>query len=162
MITEMTGDILRSRAAAVVCPVNTGGVMGAGLALAMKREYRGLEGSYESACRRGELMIGTVHTFARRWDDAGEQIHQPRYVICVPTKENWRQPSRLNHVYKGLRALRAELEFLHLPSCAVPALGCDLGALDWPKVRELAIATLTSPSVEIHLYPPLPSIGDPR
>lgn len=148
MIREVNGDILCSRAAALVNPVNTKGVMGAGLAQQVKRLYPDMSAGYEEACDRHVLRIGSVWTYP-----TGHP--RRRYIICLPTKRHWRDVSHVEDLHKGLSALRAEVERLSLPSIAVPALGCGLGGLPWGPVRAMIRAVLAGlDSVAIDLYAP--------
>ena len=58
MLTYQVGDLLASPAQTLVNPVNTVGVMGAGLALAFAQAYPAILRPYEDACRTGALAIG--------------------------------------------------------------------------------------------------------
>lgn len=53
MIREKSGDILKARTEALVNPVNTRGVLGAGLARQFKLAYPTMADSYTTQCRRG-------------------------------------------------------------------------------------------------------------
>jgi O-acetyl-ADP-ribose deacetylase (regulator of RNase III) len=48
-----TGDVLNCSADVVCIPTNQFGIMGAGLALAAKQHFKGLEEAYRQACRLG-------------------------------------------------------------------------------------------------------------
>lgn len=148
VIREVSGDILATHAVAIVNPVNTDGVMGAGLAKSLKSVYPGMFAGYRDACQRGALRIGSVWTYP-----TGHP--RLRYVVCLPTKRHWRNDSQIDDIYKGLLALRDEIEHLHLPSIAVPALGCGLGRLPWEPVRDVIYTVLNGmQSVAIELYLP--------
>ena len=58
MLTYQVGDLLASPAQTLVNPVNTVGVMGAGLALAIAQAYPTILRPYGDACRTGALAIG--------------------------------------------------------------------------------------------------------
>jgi O-acetyl-ADP-ribose deacetylase (regulator of RNase III) len=60
MIRETTGDILTADVEALVNPVNTVGVMGAGLALQFKRKYPDVYQEYRVACRQKALDVGYI------------------------------------------------------------------------------------------------------
>ena len=144
MIKYITGNILESDADVLVNPVNTKGVMGAGLALQFKRIYPGMFDSYASACRNGSLRIGQIHIW---------QAPSGKIVINFPTKIDWRNPSKNEYIEKGLRALRAYL--LENPrSCAVPPLGCGLGGLEWLEVKTLIEDGLNGIDSKVYVYGP--------
>jgi O-acetyl-ADP-ribose deacetylase (regulator of RNase III) len=146
MIREAHGDILAADVEALVNPVNTVGVMGAGLALQFKRKYPAMFREYAAVCQRGGLRPGNL------------TVHQvkghPRYVINFATKRHWKPPSRLEWIEGGLVHLRQKVTVLGIRSIAVPPLGCGLGGLEWSQVRELIVTRLDLPDVDVVLYPP--------
>ncbi len=148
MINICGGDMLEGDAEAVVCTVNTKGVMGKGVALACARRFEGLEDRYAAACAGGEVRVGEMWTFPTGL------LLGPRLIVCFPTKEHWARPSRLEWVASGLAALVKTIEHHGLESVAVPALGCGLGGLAWPHVERLIQDALGSVEARIDVYPP--------
>ena len=132
------GDIFTPKSDVLVNPVNTQGVMGAGLAKQFKErlpnEYFKC---YADDCNDMALSIGNL-TF---WGG----IHEGRYlsVANFPTKHHWKQPSKLLYIQMGLVDLSKWLEDLR-PSkvVAIPALGCGLGGLSWDDVSMLIVDEL--------------------
>ena len=104
---------------------NRFGTGGAGLALAFKKRYPANSAAYRAECKYGRLMVGKVFVF-----DNGVDTKGPRYIINVPTKEDWRNPSKLEYVTKGLRALHTALRDRHISTVGIPMLGAGLGGLD--------------------------------
>lgn len=152
MIRETTGDILTADVEALVNPVNTVGVMGAGLALQFKRKYPDMFVEYVAACRHSELKVGklAVHFLKR-----ARGVDGPRMVISFPTKRHWQQPSKLEWIDQGLTRLRASIEALMIRSIAIPQLGCGLGGLDLADVRKLIEDRLGGlDDVDVVLYVP--------
>lgn len=152
MIELCYGDILESDAEALVNPVNCCGVMGAGLALQVKRRWPTVDLAYRMACSSGRVGMGRMYTVGGSFS-----IGDPhrRWVICFPTKRHWQDASRLIDIDAGLPVLAAELKRIGATSVAVPALGCGLGGLAWADVRpriEQALGEL--PGVRVLLYPP--------
>lgn len=147
MIEVLEGqDILRSQAQALVNTVNCVGVMGKGLALQFKTAFPAMYASYVTACQRGELVPGRLHSF---------QIAATRWVVNFPTKRHWRDSSRLDDIEAGLLALVVWVDTFGLGSIAVPALGCNNGRLQWSTVRPRIEAAFSElPSVKVELYPP--------
>lgn len=144
MITEVTGNLLRDHAQALVNTVNTVGVMGKGLALQFKRAYPEVFRVYEAACRAGDVLPGRI--LPVRLGDTD------RWVLNFPTKRHWQQPSRLADIDAGLDDLVRVLSELEIRSVAVPPLGCGNGGLDWAVVRPLIIDRLGALPVEVRLY----------
>lgn len=124
-----TGNIFNSGADLLVNPVNTRGVMGAGLAKQFKQKYKGNFEQYVSYCKSKSYSI----------ERFGVPIFEDQdQLICnFPTKEDWEKPSRLSYIRKGLLSLRNTLmnypDRDRVTKIAIPALGCGLGGLD-PKV----------------------------
>jgi len=131
MIEFKSGNIFESEAEALVNPVNTRGISGAGLALQFKKRYPENFKAYQQACERGALKLGQMFLY---WvSDTG----QPKYIINFPTKKDWRDLSGLKDIEEGLVDLVVLADILKLRSVAVPLLGCGLGRLDKETVLPL-------------------------
>jgi len=130
MLEFVSGDIFESQADAFVCTVNTVGVMGKGIALEFKHRFPGLFQCYAEQCHYNNIKVGSVHV----WPTGRLQ---PRFVINFPTKQHWRNPSRLEWIKWGLDDLAEKLLHHEISSVAVPALGCNLGGLMWTSVVPL-------------------------
>lgn len=131
----------------LVNPVNTKGVMGAGLAAQIKTRFPSCYEAYQAACWTG-MSIGQV-VFSQVTEENG-----PRFIAHLPTKEHWENPSQIDYVRRGLQALRAELKSRGLKVVAMPALGCGLGGLAWEEVEALIRTMFKREDVLIHLYAP--------
>ncbi len=139
-------DIFESNAEVLVNPVNCVGVMGAGLAKKFKERFDGLEQSYRAGCKSGELGIGRVHWFTPPTGPA---------VANFATKMDWRVPSTLGYIEKGLTCLVTDLTVRGYTSVAIPALGCGLGGLDFEDVKKLVEnAFKDHPDITVLLYEP--------
>ncbi len=124
------GDIFASGCEALVNPVDCIGAMGAGLAKEFKQRFPENFKEYKAACMND--WIGLGHTY---W----VQVHNKlptRWIVNFPTKNHWRENSRLEWIVSGLDHLAIKMN--EWPSCsiAIPALGCGLGGLAWPDVRK--------------------------
>lgn len=127
-IHYVEGDICRSSADLLVCPVNCLGTMGKGLARQFKDWFPELDKEYQKALRNGSLHINTVAiVFANG-----------RAICLFPTKWDWREPSRMAWIINGLEALRDAL--LVGETVAIPRLGCGLGGLDFERQVKPVIA----------------------
>lgn len=149
MITFRQGNLLDADVEAVVNTVNTVGVMGKGIALMFKERYPENFHAYTEACKAGEIRIG------RMFVTATAELSDPRWIINFPTKQQWRQPSRLEWIEAGLRDLARVVREKGIHSVALPPLGCGNGGLDWHDVRSLierALAELRD--VEVLAYEP--------
>src|SRR5690349_8017817 len=93
------GNILEAKAEALVNTVNTKGVMGKGIALQFKKAFPDVFKAYKSACDTGSIEIGKVHVY----ELSTAQPHH--YVINFPTKDDWKKPSKIEYIKKGLESL---------------------------------------------------------
>ena len=146
MIRYTTGNLLDDPAKALVNPVNCVGVMGRGLAKEFKARFPDNFQKYEAACAAAFVFLGSMFV-----TETGGKI-----IVNFPTKQHWRNPSRMAWITTGLAALRAEIIARNIRSVAVPALGCGLGGLPWPGVRMLIERYLGDlPDVDVVVYEPL-------
>lgn len=138
------GDIFKSKCKAIVNPVNTKGAMGKGLALAFKNKYPAHFANYQRACKSGEMTIGKVLAY---------QEKDNHIIVCLATKEDWRDNSKIEYISAGLDSLVNKIEALDIKSIAIPKLGCGLGGLDWNKVRPLIVEKMSSlDGISVEIY----------
>jgi len=149
MMIFTQGNLLESRAEALVNTVNTVGVMGKGIALMFKERFTDNFQRYSTACKAkqvntGKMFVTEVH-----------ELYGPRWIVNFPTKQHWRTPSQMTWVVEGLQDLRRFLIENKVKSIAIPPLGAGNGGLEWTAVREqieLALGDLAD--VEIMVFEP--------
>jgi O-acetyl-ADP-ribose deacetylase (regulator of RNase III) len=119
--------VFDSPAQTIVNPVNCVGVMGKGLALAVKSRYPEVFDKYVIACESGKMRIGNLQLVktADRW------------ILNFPTKKHWRGASKLEFVEAGLKKFVKTYRRRHIASAAFPPLGCGHGGLKWDEVEPL-------------------------
>jgi O-acetyl-ADP-ribose deacetylase (regulator of RNase III) len=139
VIRFVRGNLFDSQAEALVNAVNTVGVMGRGVALEFKNRFPENYSAYRLACKREELIVGKMFTFELNRET---NLEQPRWIINFPTKQHWRNPSKLEFVRDGLEDFVGVIASLKITSVALPALGCGTGGLEWKTVRALLEAAL--------------------
>ena len=105
MIINLKGNIFTHESTCIVNPVNCVGVMGKGLALQMKRKFPGMFEKYQNLCKTNSLRPGKI-------DFHSTGIECPEYIIFFPTKNHWRNPSKLEYIETGLPDLMKLLTFL--------------------------------------------------
>jgi O-acetyl-ADP-ribose deacetylase (regulator of RNase III) len=148
MIERVRGNLLDADVDALVNAVNCVGVMSKGLAAQFKTKFPDVFRDYARACRAGAVQPGQMHVV-----ETGEST--PRFVINFPTKRHWREPSRIEDIQLGLRALRDEVNARRIRSVAVPALGCGLGGLAWDEVAPRIERTFAAQrNVHVLLFEP--------
>jgi O-acetyl-ADP-ribose deacetylase (regulator of RNase III) len=149
VIAYLRGNLLEDDAQALVNTVNTVGVMGKGIALQFKQRFPANYAAYAQACKLGQVQTGRMFV-----TEPGE-LTGPRWVVNFPTKQHWRNPSRMEWVVDGLQDLRSFLVGNAVQSIALPALGAGLGGLSWAAVRGYIEAALGDLSVDVRVYEPL-------
>lgn len=142
------GDIFTSRAEAIVSPVNTRGVSGAGLAKEFARRYPLQEREFAKLARAGKIWPGSFLAVRRN------VTTRPLYIVYIPTKCHWRESSSLQNVRDSLVALRSWRP-TDVKVIAMPALGCGLGGLLWAYVKEQVIKVLDDAPWDVRLYEPM-------
>lgn len=149
MITYAAGDLLRADTHALVNTVNCVGVMGKGIALQFKRRYPDTFTAYEKACKRGDVVIGSMFV-----TETGH-LENPQYIINFPTKKHWRAPSQLSYIDAGLTDLVRVVRERSITSIAIPPLGVGNGGLNWQDVHpKLQQAFCELSDVRVVLYVP--------
>lgn len=151
MITYKEGNLLEAGTEGLVNTVNCVGIMGKGIALQFRQAFPNNYKQYERACRTGLVRLGQMFVVpVPMAEDA-----TPRYIINFPTKQHWKNKSKLVDIQSGLISLVDEVKHLELQSVAVPPLGCGNGGLDWNEVRPLIEQAASEvPNVNMLVYQP--------
>jgi O-acetyl-ADP-ribose deacetylase (regulator of RNase III) len=149
MINYITGNILDSKAQAIVNTINTMGVMGKGIALQFKKAYPNNYKSYSLACKNKEVEVGKMFLTTDSNISSGEKI-----IINFPTKQNWRKPSEYIYIENGLDDLIDVIKQKQIESIAIPPLGAGNGGLKWEKVKKIIEDKLSNLDIEIFVYEP--------
>ncbi|OQP65836.1 phosphatase [Niastella vici] len=149
MLKYITGNLLDSKAEALVNTVNTVGVMGKGIALQFKEAFRNNLKKYLDACKAKELQPGKLLVVRDQNALLGEKI-----IINFPTKTHWRQPSRYEYIEAGLIELSKVIKDEKIKSIAIPPLGCGNGGLEWDRVKSQIEKYLSNVDAEVFIYQP--------
>ncbi len=128
MLLIKYGNIFDSDCEAICNPINIFSIMGAGLAKQFKERYPDMFLYYETICKTKQLKVGKVDIFS---SSNGKKI------ILFPTKEHWKNPSKLVWIKDGLQDLLIKVKEYDIKSMALPMLGCGLGGLKEKSVLQL-------------------------
>lgn len=132
---------------AIVNPCNTVGIMGAGLALKFKNLYPTMFEEYRNICKSKNLQIGKLHIYINRFS-------MPKYIVNFPTKNHWKDDSKLEYIETGLQKLVEFINNYNIKTIVIPALGCGLGNLDFEDVTNLILKYLKDLNIGIVLLKP--------
>jgi O-acetyl-ADP-ribose deacetylase (regulator of RNase III) len=152
VLTYIHTSILNSKAQTVTNTVNTVGVMGKGLASAMKRRYPEMFREYVKLCAARKFDIGQLWL----WKAPNQ------WILNFPTKRHWRNPSKLSYIEAGLRKFALEYERRGIWEIAFPRLGCGNGNLDWEDVRPLMERYLANLPIQVYIHDYEADIGLPE
>jgi len=142
MIEYIKGNIFQSTMQTLVCPVNTVGVMGAGLAKQFAQKYPKMAKEYAQYTWSNSFDVGCLWIY--RTDD--------KWILNFPTKTDWHLLSKLWYIELGLKTFVDTYEQEEIESIAFPKLGCGLGGLQWPDVKELFDEYLDSMDIPVEVY----------
>ena len=149
MIRYAAGNLLEADVEALVNTVNTVGVMGKGIALMFKERFPANMQAYALACKQKQVQTG--HMFVT--ETGG--LSGPKWIVNFPTKQHWRNPSKMEWVDEGLLDLKRFIRENQVRSIALPPLGSGNGGLQWEQVKpriEQALADLDN--VEVLVFEP--------
>lgn len=142
MFIYTTGNLLESNATALVNTVNCEGYMGKGIAYQFKLRYPGNNADYIKACKSGKLSPGKLHYY----------VEDEKTIINFPTKNKWREKSKIEYIQTGLDELKKLIITLNLKSIAIPPLGSGNGGLCWLDVKPIIEQKLYSLSTTVDFY----------
>ena len=149
MIKYIQGNIFDSKCDAIVNPVNCRSTMGKGLALSFKAKYPKMFHEYQNACRDGIIKIGKVYLHVVSKDN-------PKFVFSFPTKDHWKDPSKIEYIASGLKSLVEYIEWskdnINIESIAIPLLGAGLGGLNENLIIDLITSTFEDLDYTVELY----------
>jgi O-acetyl-ADP-ribose deacetylase (regulator of RNase III) len=149
MISFTKGNLLKADVEALVNTVNTVGIMGKGVALMFKETFPENFKAYEAACKRKEVRVGKMHVVERL------RLGGPKWIINFPTKEHWRNPSKLEWIASGLDDLVNVIKEKRIRTIAIPPLGSGNGGLSWETVRPIIEEKLSGvPDLQVMVYEP--------
>ncbi len=150
MIRELQGDLLESRAAAIVHGVAPNDPFSQGLALSLRERWPALYKDFRHYCQSQHPKPGEL------WAWMGADGVR---VISLFTQDGVEghhggRPGRasLTHVSHALKALHKLAESEQFPSIALPRLATGVGGLEWKDVRPLIDQHLAPLGVPVYLY----------
>lgn len=141
MVEFKKGNIFNSKSQTLVNPVNCKGVMGAGLALEMKKRYPAMFSTYKRICDKNMLIPGKLQLWKGN-----------KWILNFPTKDYWKDPSKIEYIEKGLDKFLETYKEKEITSIAFPKIGSGLGGLDWALVKSIMIKKLNNLNIKIEIY----------
>lgn len=150
MLKEVQGDLLMSRAAALVHGVAPNDPFAQGLAHSLRERWPALYKDFRHYCQTYHPQTGELWT----WMGA-----DGKRIVNLFTQEGAQghhggKPGRasltaLNHALKNLHKLAVQEKFA---SIALPRIGTGVGGLDWADVRPAIEQSLGDLGIPIYVY----------
>lgn len=152
MISEVAGDILRSRAAVIAHGVAPNDPFHSGLALQLREQFPAMYKDFRHYCQTAHPKPGDI------WAWAGSGPNGPIRIIALMTQEGGYEhgakpgSATLQNVGHVLKALRKWVESEKPASLALPRLATGVGGLDWIAVQPLISQHLRDLKIPVTLY----------
>jgi len=142
-IVTKIGNLMDVTAGHIVHGCNAQGVMGAGVALAVKRKYPGAYNDYVRIHQYHRLVLGVAYPYA---------VSTNLVIWNAITQEGFGQPTR-NCSYDAIQTCFEQINETLIqtgPSdyCElhIPMIGAGLGGGNWEIIREIIEQTVTVPT----------------
>lgn len=142
MITILTGNIFTTKCTTIVNTVNCVGVMGAGIAYECRLRYPEMYEKYQALCKNNLLQIGTLWIYKA----------SDKNILNFPTKTDWKQPSRIEYLEKGLQKFVDTYKEKEITSIAFPLLGASNGGLTQEQSLSTMQRYLSQCDIEIEIW----------
>lgn len=143
MITEHKGNIFTTNCNTIVNTVNCVGVMGTGIAYEFRLRYPEMFKQYKSLCDNGHFKIGSLWIF---------YTSENKSVLNFPTKHDWKYPSKVEYLKKGLQKFIDTYKEKQIKSIAFPLLGASHGGLTQEVSLSLMKKYLSKCQIPIEIW----------
>jgi O-acetyl-ADP-ribose deacetylase (regulator of RNase III) len=139
-------DIFKSECECITNPVNSIGIMGAGLAKKFLQRYPKQCEHFNQDCKdrqeyqKEHFKDGIIWVTPELYLPGGFTFadgETPYSILMFTTKRHWAEKSRLEYIEEGLFYAFEDLNKAGIQSVAFPALGCGLGGLKRDDVFEI-------------------------
>jgi O-acetyl-ADP-ribose deacetylase (regulator of RNase III) len=148
MIHEVSGDILLSKANAIVHGVAPGDHMDTGLALALREQWPAMHKDFRHHCHQSNPAAGEVWA----WGAAGGVRIVALFTQEPAGRGGHPGPAHEEYVNKALRNLKKLVEKEGYTSLALPRVGTGVGGLDWSDVKPLIEHHLAALTIPVYVY----------
>ena len=121
--------------------------MGKRLDLAFKKIYYDNYLANLDECRNKKIIPGKVFI------STNFRYQNHKYIINFPTKNHWKNDSKLEYIIEGLVDLVKKIKELDIKSIAIPKLECNNDHLEWSIVKPLIIkAFIELDDIRVEVY----------
>lgn len=142
IVGYIKGDLLESHIDYIAHGCNTKGLMGAGVALAIKDKYPKAYEDYFNIYKTEGLTLGDIHV---SFIDNGRTI-----INAITQAHLYGRSGRRSVSYDAIKSAFRSINLLDTPCVAIPKIGCSLGGGSWDIVSK--IIDDDTPDTEIVVY----------
>jgi O-acetyl-ADP-ribose deacetylase (regulator of RNase III) len=142
-IKIITGNIFTSNCQTIVNTTNCVGVMGAGIALEYRLRYPEMYQRYLTLCESNAIDIGILWIY---------KINEKKWILNFPTKKDWKLPSKVEYLHRGLQKFLDTYKSKKIESVAFPILGSDKGKLSQEESINIMESYLKKADIAVEIY----------
>jgi O-acetyl-ADP-ribose deacetylase (regulator of RNase III) len=142
MLIVLKGDLFESDTQTIVNTINCVGAMGKGIALEYKKKYPEMYVKYVSLCKNKQISIGKLWLYKT----------ETKWILNFPTKDDWRNPSKVEYLVLGLEKFVATYKDKGITSIAFPLLGANNGGLDPKLSLDIMVRYLKDLDIDVYIY----------
>lgn len=122
--------------------VTTQGTLDAGIAVAFKKRFLGLEEEYAKRCADGRFHLGDTLVFVD-----GENT-----VYGLALQAHWKARAKLAALERSMARAVELASNAHVSKIGIPRIGTGLGGLEWLRVKSVLTKLGAETSVELVVF----------
>lgn len=148
MITHVVGDLLTSQEPDIAHGCNTQGLMGAGIAGVIAKQYPHVLEHYFAKCKRGEFHLGSALPIIV------QENHAYRTVWNLGTQVKPGREATIWGVMLSFGNMLEQMKAWNVNRVAIPRIGTGIGGLKWEAVEQTIAGVLkfVGAPIEIVVY----------
>lgn len=147
-LVEVTGDMFAGADDAIGHGCNIDGVMGAGVAKIVRRQWPELYTGYRWRCLHGKFPTGGFWAY-----EAEATGTQPgRVVYNLASQDRPGRHASLRWVEESMRHALRDAEKRGVVTFGIPRIGCGIGGLNWDDVRPVLACMAENTTVTLTVY----------
>ena len=127
---------------AFVFGCTTQGKLDAGIAVAFKKRFEGLEDEYQKRCADGRFSLGDVLVFV-----SGEYT-----VYGLALQAHWKARAKIAALERSMTRVVELASPAGVAKIGIPRIGTGLGGLEWLRVKNVLTKIGASSAVELVVY----------
>jgi O-acetyl-ADP-ribose deacetylase (regulator of RNase III) len=140
----IVGDLFTTKLRAIGHGVNIYGVMGAGIAVIIRRLFPAVFAPYRAKCLAHELIPGAMLPV---------EVEPNMWILNLASQDKPGPNARLSWFESSLRSSFGFVQEHNLGGFAIPRIASDIGGLNWADVKEVIINVAQEfPDVTLEVY----------